>query len=343
VKAFCITAPGETAIRDVEEPVPGGDEVLLRVCVVGLCGSDLNTFRGTNPMVTYPRVPGHEISAVIESVGSRVADTWTPGTRVTVMPYTSCGACSACRRDRPNCCRDNQTLGVQCDGALADRIIVPQSKLFTSAKLNARELALVEPLTVGCHAVSRGGVTGVDTVAVLGCGAIGLGAVAAAAVAGARVVAVDIDDSKLALALEAGAVAGINSREDSLHARLRAITDDAGPDVVVEAVGRPETYRAAVDEVAFAGRVVYIGYAKKAVEYETKLFVQKELDVRGARNATREDFASVIRMLEQGRFPVDATISRTVSLANARAALRAWGEYPASVTKILVQVSAADR
>jgi threonine dehydrogenase-like Zn-dependent dehydrogenase len=338
MRAFFITAPGQTEIREIPVPETRPDEVLLRVRLVGLCGSDLNTFRGRNPMVTLPRIPGHEVAATIECAGAGVPPEWCAGTDVTLSPYTSCGECAACRRGRPNACRSNQTLGVQRDGALTEYIAVPWRKLYRSERLGLEELCLVEPLTVGFHAVDRGEVSEHDTVAVLGCGAIGLGAVAGAAWRRARVIAVDVDDAKLETARRTGAEHLVNSAEVDLHEALRAIVPE-GPDVIVEAVGLPATFRAAVEEAAFTGRVVYIGYAKQEVSYETRLFVQKELDIRGSRNALR-DFEEVIAMLENGRFPVDAAISRTVPLDRAGEALAEWDRAPAQVTKILVDLGA---
>ena len=237
-----------------------------------------------------------------------------------------------------NCCRDNQTLGVQREGGLTEYLVAPWQKLYRSPKLGLRELALVEPLTVGFHAVDRGRVTAPDTVAVFGCGAIGLGAIAGAAFRHARVIAIDIDDAKLRLAQRCGAAELVNSQAGPVHDRLGQLTKGDGPAVVIEAVGLPQTFRAAVEEVCFAGRVVYIGYAKQPVEYETKYFVQKELDILGSRNATPADFQSVIRLLETGTFPVDAVITKTVPLGEAGAALQAWSANPAAVTKIQVAV-----
>ena len=336
--AFTIVAPGKTEFREVPVPVPAADEVLIRVCLVGYCGSDLNTFRGLNPMVSYPRIPGHEISGTLEAVGASVPTPWRPGMDVTLSPYTQCGECSACRQQRPNCCRRNQTLGVQRDGALTEFIVAPWNKLFASPALGLRELALVEPLTVGGHAAARGQVQAGDTVCVLGCGAIGLGAVAGAAFRGARVLAVDIDAAKLALASQAGASHTLDSSRCDLHAELQALTQGEGPDVVIEAIGLPATFTAAVDEVAFAGRVVYIGYAKHQVEYQTKLFVQKELDIRGSRNALPADFTAVIRLLEARRFPLAEVVTRVYPFRQAGQALADWHAVPAAFTKILIEM-----
>lgn len=339
MKAACIVEPGRVEIRDVPSPRPRTDEVLVDVKYVGLCGSDLNTFRGRNPMVSFPRIPGHEVSGVIVECGAEVPEPWRAGVQVTLSPYTSCGECPCCRRQRPNCCRDNRTLGVQRDGALTQRLAVPWRKLFTSQSLSLRELALVEPLTVGGHAIRRAHVGADDTVTVLGCGAIGLGAIAGAHFVGGRVIAVDVDDAKLELARKAGASETVNSARQDLHDCLQGLTDDDGPDVVVEAIGLPVTFRAAVEEVGFAGRVVYIGYAKEPVEYETRRFVQKELAIYGSRNALPEDFAGVIELLESGGFPARAVVSRVTSLDRVGEALADWQASPTSFTKILVEVN----
>ncbi|MGD0799089.1 MAG: zinc-binding alcohol dehydrogenase family protein [Acidobacteriaceae bacterium] len=336
MRALVIERPGEARVIDVEGPVGSGDaqQATMRVRRIGLCGTDLSTFLGKNPLVTYPRIPGHEIAATLERVPANEVGL-AEGMDVTMSPYTSCGQCTACRQGRVNACRHNQTLGVQRDGAMMERISMPLEKLY-AAKLPIEELCMVEPLTVGCHAVARGRVTAADTVAIYGCGGVGLGAVAAAAFRGATVVAIDIDDGKLAIAKSAGARHLIHSKRDDVNARLQEITAGHGPDVVIEAIGRPETFRAAVEEVGFAGRVVYIGYAKDLVSYETRLFVQKELDILGSRNALPQDFREVIRMFEQGRFPTAEAISATVPLEEAPGILRAWSENPAAYTKIMI-------
>jgi Threonine dehydrogenase and related Zn-dependent dehydrogenases len=338
MKSLFITEPGKTEIREVARPEPGRGEVRVRVRYLGYCGSDLNTFRGLNPLVSYPRVPGHELAGVIVAVGPEVSEGFVAGTPVLVVPYTNCGECSACRKERPNACRNNQTLGVQRDGGLAEEIVVPVSKLLTSRRLSLREMVLVEPLSVGWHAARRGRAAAGETVVVFGCGMVGLGAIASAASAGARVVAVDVDEGKLGIGRAAGAAETINSKTEDLHRQLQALTEERGPDLLIEGVGLPETFRACVEEACFAGRVVYVGYAKEPVEYATKYFVMKEIDIMGSRNATPDDFRGVIAYLEAGRFPVDAVITQVVAFADAGAALEMWAKNPKSVTKILVDL-----
>jgi len=336
MKALVFQGPGQAGILSVAEPSNADGHLLLKVRMVGLCGSDLNSFRGQNPLISYPRIPGHEIAAtVVENFSKHSA--LAIGTDVAVSPYTDCGKCASCRRRRPNACQFNETMGVQRDGALTEYIIVPPERLYP-AKLSLEELCLVEPLTVGFHAVARGRVTAEDIVAVLGCGGVGLGAIAAASSRGAKTISIDIDDDKLALARLAGGLHGIHSLREPLHERLLELTDGRGPDVAIEAAGRPETFRAAVEEVAYTGRVVFIGYAKEPVTYETRRFVQKELDVLGSRNAQPEDFRAVIELLEARRFPVEEAVSLMVSLEEVPAAMSSWSDNPPQFKKIMVHL-----
>jgi 2-desacetyl-2-hydroxyethyl bacteriochlorophyllide A dehydrogenase len=335
LKAVRLDGPGKSSLTDVPEPALAAGEVLLQVRMVGLCGSDLNSYRGRNPLVSYPRIPGHEIAATIVDAGAHAE--WQPGTAVTLSPYSNCGRCASCQRNRPNACQFNETLGVQRDGALTQVIAVPAAKLYR-ANLTLKELCLVEPLTVGFHAAARGRVAAGDVVAVFGCGGVGLGAVAGAAFRGAEVIGIDLDDTKLETARKAGATHLVNTRRDELHERIAELTYGRGPDVVIEAIGTPQTFRAAVEEVAFTGRVVYIGYAKEQVAYETRLFVQKELDIMGSRNALPEDFREVIRMLEAHRFPVEDAVTNVVPMQEAPAILEAWNQNPSQFTKIMIEV-----
>jgi threonine dehydrogenase-like Zn-dependent dehydrogenase len=336
MKGLLIRKPGDVELVELDRPSAGHGEILIKLKYVGFCGSDLSTYLGRNPMVQYPRIPGHEVSAEIMETGPGVPQDLTPGTSVTVVPYTSCGHCPSCRRGRAYACQYNETLGVQRDGAMQEYLAVPWQKIFKAPSLNDRELAMVEPLTVGFHAIERAGVKQSDTVMVLGCGMIGSGAIAGAADRGATVIAVDIDDHKLLIARMMGARFLVNSRLSDLHHMLAELTGGEGPDVVVEAAGHPATYRTAVDEVAFTGRVVCIGYAGEEVSFKTSLFVRKEMDIMGSRNASAEDFRNVVTYLGKGHFPSGRMISREVNLEEAGQALREWADDPGKIMKILL-------
>jgi len=337
MKAIQISAERQMGVVDVPEVEMKSNEVLLRLQYVGFCGSDLNTWLGRNPMVKMPVIPGHEVGAVIEAVGSDVPESLKPGMVVTCNPYTNCGHCASCRNGRVNACEHNETLGVQRNGAMRERIALPWEKIIPAGGLSPRTCALIEPMSVGFHAVNRAQVTDIDVVMVIGCGMVGMGAVVRAALRGATVIAADIDDEKLALAKEMGAAYAVNTKTEDVHARLLEITGGFGPDVVIEAVGSVPTYQMAVNEVAFTGRVVCIGYAKTEVSFQTKYFVQKELDIRGSRNAQPSDFRAVIHYLERGTCPVDRLISADVTPEQASEAMQQWAEAPGKVFRILVR------
>jgi threonine dehydrogenase-like Zn-dependent dehydrogenase len=303
MKALQIVQAGEMKVVSVEKPALKAGEVLVKLCYVGFCGSDLNTYLGKNPMVKLPVIPGHEIGAVIEAVGEGVPAHIQPGVSCTVNPY----------------------------------IAGPWGKVIPDAEITPRDFALVEPMSVGFHAVSRAQVTDLDVVMVIGCGMIGVGAIVRSALRGARVIAVDVDDSKLALAKRLGAAYTINSKTEDVHARLQAITNNAGPDVVIEAVGAPPTYQMAINEVAFTGRVVCIGYAKTEIAFETKYFVQKELDIRGSRNAMPEDFRAVIEYMKRGTCPKEELISGIYEPEQAQEAMKHWQSDPGKVFRIFVK------
>ena len=319
-----------------DEPVIEPGKVLVRVKQLGLCGSDLKTFLGHNPMVSFPRIIGHEIAAEVVDRGRGVPESLSPGTRVTLYPYSSCGTCSSCRRGRTNACRSNETMGVQCDGGATPLLCLPHTNVVPAENLSLDQTALIEPLSVGFHAVRRGAVGPGDTVVVLGCGMIGLGAIVGATRQGAGVVAVDIDEAKLEMARGVGAQTAVNSSTCDLRQAVLDMTRGQGADVVIEAVGRPATYRSAVDVVCYAGIVVYVGYASEPVSYETKDFERKELDIRGSRNGLLADFAAVVEALSAGAVNVGPLITHRFPFDHLGEALRFWKDNPLGVTKIMI-------
>lgn len=326
-------------VIEMEKPVVALGQVLVKIEYVGFCGSDLNTYLGRNPMVKLPVVPGHEVGAVVEEIGEGVPEgLFAKGMSVTLNPYTNCGKCASCRNGRVNACEHNETLGVQRNGVMCEYAVMPWQKVIPAPSMSSRDCALIEPMSVGFHAVSRGQVVDNERVMVIGCGMIGMGAIVRASLRGATVIAVDLDDEKLELARKVGATYVINSKTENVHERMLQLTDGLGADVVIEAVGSPATYVMAVDEVGFTGRVVCIGYAKSPVEFQTKLFVQKELDIRGSRNALPADFRAVINYLQTGVCPIDKLISRIAEPEEAAAAMADWAAAPGKVFRILVKL-----
>lgn len=337
MKAFAIKDKGLVEAVEIDAPVVGDTDVLVDIYYLGLCGSDLNSYRGLMPFVTLPRIPGHELSGKVVAKGANVPDSIKIGDNVTVLPYTNCGVCPSCMAGRPNCCQFNQTLGVQREGALTQQIAVPFEKVFVSQTLSLEELALVEPLSVGYHGANRGDVSEIDTVLLLGCGTIGMGALCAAVRKGATVIALDIDDTKLEQAKKFGAQFTINSlKEDPLEAIAR-ITNKRGVSIAIEAAGTPMTFNLALEAVSFAGSIVCIGYSKKETGINSQLIVSKELNIYGSRNALRV-FPSVIQMFERKERPFTDIITKVFSFDDTPDAFKYWDENTGTVSKILIQV-----
>ena len=337
MKAIQISKAFELNVVQCEMPECGEGEVLLKIRYVGFCGSDLNTWRGGNALAKAGVIPGHEIGAEIVKVGADVPDSLRPGMVVTVNPYTACGHCSACRNGRSNACAFNETLGVQRDGAMREFFVVPWQKVIDAEGIAVRDCALIEPLSVGFHAVDRAGVKDKDVVAVFGCGMIGIGAIVGAARRGATVVAMDIDDEKLKVAEAVGAKYTVNTAYEDVFEGLSDMTNGMMADVVIEAVGSPVTQRQAIACAGFTGRVVFIGYAKDQTTFRTADFVKKELNIFGSRNATPEDFRAVIEYLRSGACPYDRLITAVVRPEEAADAMKHWHENPGKVFRILVE------
>lgn len=340
MQSLVIDKVGHTEFRNTKQPTPGQAEVLLDVRHVGLCGSDLNTFTGLNPLVELPRIPGHEIGGVISAQGPDVSPEFAIGKRAIVIPYTTCGSCPSCRAERFNACQFNKTLGVQQDGGLRRQITLNTDRLILNDRLPPAHLALVEPLSVGFHAVSRGRVDATDTVLVMGGGMIGIGAILGAQSRGARVIVSEISQYKVDTLTALGAVAVINPHQTNLAVELSNLTEGAGPDVIIEAVGLPATFRSAIDLAPFSGRVVYVGYAKKEVSYDTTLFNLKELDIFGSRNANRSDFEAVIAFLEEHQHVGEQLISTTFPWSEADQALGYWSAHREETLKIIIDMEA---
>lgn len=338
MKAVQIVNSFDMKVVELEKPTVGAGEVLVKIKYVGFCGSDLNTYLGRNPMVKLPVVPGHEVGAVIEEIGADVPADFVKGMNVTLNPYTNCGKCASCRNGRVNACQYNETLGVQRNGVMCEYAVLPWTKIIPAGNISPRDCALIEPMSVGFHAVARAGVSDNEFVMVIGCGMIGVGAIVRAALRGATVIAVDLDDEKLGLARRIGASHIINSKTENVHERMQELTKRFGADVVIEAVGSPATYVMAVDEVGFTGRVVCIGYAKSEVAFQTKYFVQKELDIRGSRNALPADFRAVINYMETGSCPVEEFITKIVKPEGALEAMKEWEANPGKVFRMLVEL-----
>lgn len=337
MKTIIFDAPGKVRMIDLSEPKMKPNEVLLKIHLIGLCGTDLNIYKGNMPLVSFPRIPGHEISAEIIDKGNEVPEAIKIGKRATVNPYTSCGKCHACRAGRFNTCMFNQTMGVQRNGAMLQYLSVPYQKIYQNDILTPRELALVEPLSVGYHAINRGRVCEGETVLVLGCGMIGIGVALAALQKKATVIILDLDDKKLELMKSLGVHYALNNSRQDVMKTILDITNGEGADVCIEAVGAATTYRQALEASSFAGRIVYIGYAHHDIPLDTSLIVKKELDIMGSRNALGE-FTDVIKMLEEKKFDANKLITSVYKMKDVGDSFHFWKNNPGEVIKILAEI-----
>jgi 2-desacetyl-2-hydroxyethyl bacteriochlorophyllide A dehydrogenase len=307
MKTITLTEPGQFAHSHTEEPeAPGPAEALVRVHRVGICGTDLHAFRGKQPFFTYPRILGHELGVEVMALGAADGGTIAVGDRCAVEPYLNCGACIACRRGKPNCCTRLQVLGVHTDGGMREYIVVPVAKLHKSETLTLDQLALVETLGIGAHAVQRAALAPAETVLVIGAGPIGLSVVPFAQAAGARVIVKDVNPQRLAFVREQfGVEHTILGDSDATIAALTELTDSDLPTAVLDATGNPQSMMETFNYVAPGGRIVFVGLFPGDVTFHDPNFHRREISLHASRNSTPEDFTRIIGLLESGK--VDTT------------------------------------
>ncbi|MBO4400108.1 MAG: zinc-binding alcohol dehydrogenase family protein [Lachnospiraceae bacterium] len=338
MKTVLINEPFQIAVTETEMPVPKAGEALLKVLYGGICGADVASYTGNQPFTTYPRIPGHEFSAEIVSVPANDRDL-KPGDIVTANPYFNCGSCYSCRRGFVNCCTDNQTMGVQRDGAFREYITMPVERIYNGQGLSAKELALVEPFTISYHALHRAPVKPGDSVLIVGAGPIGLFALIAAKAQGARVYVADILPGRLEKALHFGADGVINSKETNIQEETMRITEGNGFDVCVEACGQSVTFLSCIDCVAFAGNIILIGNGKKETTFLHSILLKKELNVFGSRNSYAKDFRAVINLIASGTVPVLDMVSDIYPVSRADEAFKALANNDGSLAKVLIRIS----
>lgn len=336
MKAITIVRPGQVEIRDVPMPVPGEGEALLKPLYGGICGSDLGAYRGTFAYFSYPRIPGHEFSAQIVEIGPNEKG-WKAGDVVVCNPYFNCGACYSCRRGLLNACMANQTMGVQREGAFAQYLVMPVSRLIAGRGLPPRTLALIEPLCIGRHGIRRADVRAGDRVLVVGAGTIGVAAALSAKAAGARVYIADIEEKKLDYALGFGLDGAIlSSSKAAFDEQVRAMTEGDGFEVTVEAVGLPSTLQDCLDAAAFGGRVSVIGVGKSRIDLDFTILQRKELNVFGSRNALTADFEAMIDVVAGGGLSVEKMITDVFPFDEAARAFSEFDKNAGRMLKVLL-------
>lgn len=330
-----VTSPGEIAVVDAERPTPAPGEALVRVRYAGICGSDLQTFTGNQPFASYPRVPGHEWSGEITEVNGDSGDL-RAGQLVTGNPYFNCGECYSCRRGLVNCCESNQTMGVHRDGSFQEYITMPVDRLYPADGLDPKHAAMVEPFSIGWHAMNRARVTERDRVLVLGAGAIGMLTMVSALARGAEVHIADIVPERLAIARELGASSAVDLTATTVAELMSEATGGDGFDVVGEATGLPVSFLNAIEAAAFGGRIALIGNGKREVSFNQSMLIRKELDVLGSRNSL-DAFAPLIELLQRGEVDISPILTAVVPAFATVDAMRDLLEHAERNVKVLVE------
>ncbi len=337
MKTLVCTTPGQLDYRTDSTPEPAPGHALVRIRRVGICGTDLHAFDGSQPYFSYPRVLGHELAGELVSVDGETD--CQVGDIVTIIPYFHCGHCIACRAGKTNCCERMQVAGVHIDGGMTEYLSVPAYALLPGNGLSLDELALVEPLAIGAHGIRRAGVQPGEHVLVMGAGPIGLGVMAFAALAGATVTALDLVDSRLAFCRDQLGVAHtVNARDADALDQIRAITGGDMPTVVIDATGSLRAIEQGFAYLAHGGRYVLVGLQKGTIGVSHPDFHKREATLMSSRNATRADFELVMNALKTGAVDAKAFITHRVGFEEVASSFAGWLDPAAGVIKAMVSL-----
>ncbi|BBH21422.1 alcohol dehydrogenase [Paenibacillus baekrokdamisoli] len=319
------------------EPTYVKGEAIVRIKRIGICGTDLHAYKGNQPFFTYPRVLGHELAGIIEQVGENEAGLQV-GDQVSIIPYMHCGSCIACLRGKTNCCTDMKVLGVHVDGGMRELISVPTSHLILTNGLTLDQTAVLEPLSIGAHAVRRSGLQKGETVLVIGAGPIGLGVMAFAKQSGAKVIVMDMKDERLDFCRQ---WANVDHTINALHGpkeQLAAIQDGELPTVVFDATGNARSMMDAFQYAAHGGVLVYVGLVKADISFHDPEFHKRELTLMASRNATREDFDNVLMLMKNSKIDVEQYVTHRVPFEMMISEFDRWLMPESKVIKALVEL-----
>jgi 2-desacetyl-2-hydroxyethyl bacteriochlorophyllide A dehydrogenase len=332
-----LEQPGRLVASDGPPPAPPGpDEALVRVRRIGVCGTDFHAFKGDMPFFTYPRILGHELG--VEVLEAPRASGVKPGDRCALAPYLECGRCVACRRGRPNCCVKLEVLGVHVDGGMREMIVVPARKLHRSDALTLEQLALVETLSIGAHAVGRAALEPVENVLVVGTGPIGLAVIQSALPTGVRVIATDVNEARLEFCRRQLGVDQTFVTDASADEALAEMTSGEGATVVFEATGNAASMERSFDFVASGGKLVLVGICPSKIAFSDPEFHRREMTLLSSRNALSADFARVLSAVEAGTLDTRPWVTHRAPLSDVGQVLPSWARPDSGVLKAMVEV-----
>lgn len=339
MKTIRLEEPGRLVLTSTDPPAaPEPGEALVRVRRIGVCGTDIHAFHGNQPFFSYPRILGHELGVEVVKLGDLGGDL-KAGDLCSVEPYINCGSCIACRRDKPNCCVSLQVLGVHIDGGMREEILVPRRKLHVSHTLTLDQLALVETLGIGCHAVERAGVESGETALVIGAGPIGLAVTQFAKEAGAQIIVLDINQKRLEFCRERlGVPFVVNATGQGVLEALKTVSGHNLPTVVFDATGNASSMMSAFDYTAHGGRLVFVGLFPGEVTFNDPNFHRRELTVLSSRNARPHNFAHIILAIESGRIDTTPWITHRARFADSVQEFPKWTRPETGVVKAMIEL-----
>lgn len=334
INAICLTQPKDVEIQAVSYPLKGATDVLVRIEAMGICGSDIGAYRGTNPLVTYPRILGHEIVGTVIEAGIGMPNNISVGDRVIIDPYIYCNHCYSCSIGRTNCCETLKVLGVHIDGAMQEVIRHPAHMLVKAPDMDVSELALAEPLTISLHAIHRTKVKAGEHVVIIGAGAIGLMAALVAQVYGAIPILIDLLDKRLEYAQSIGIVHTINPIKENDIDKIKSITNGRMAEVVIEASGANIAIQNTLKYVSFAGRIGLTGWPKTETPLPTNIITFKEIDIYGARTSKGE-FEEALELLSTGKIKPSSIISKVIKFDEIPKYIKELSDNPEDYLKVI--------
>ncbi|MGI9552657.1 MAG: zinc-binding alcohol dehydrogenase family protein [Aurantibacter sp.] len=335
MKYIVCEEPGRFALKEREEPSRQSGEALLRVKKVGICGTDLHAYTGNQAFFTYPRILGHELATHVVEIDEN-PEGIKAGDNVVIMPYLSCNECMACRKGKTNCCTSLKVLGIHTDGGMQELINVPTDLLIPASGLNDNQMAVVEPLAIGAHAIRRANLEAGETIVVVGCGPIGIGIMKLAQLAGTKVIAIDMNQRRLDYAKEKIGIDHVILGEENAVQKVSEITDGDLASAVFDATGHKGALESGLNYMSHGGSYVLVGLSKGELTFTHPALHAKETALLCSRNATLEDFKHVISILEKGEFPIDSFITHNVDCNEMIANFDSWLDPNNGVIKATV-------
>jgi 2-desacetyl-2-hydroxyethyl bacteriochlorophyllide A dehydrogenase len=337
MKTIICVKPDEFLLTATEAPIAQAGEVLVRIKRIGICGTDFHAYKGNQPFFSYPRILGHELSGLVEAIGENASD-FKVGDQVAVMPYLECGVCIACRNGKTNCCTKMRVLGVHIDGGMRELIAIPVDHLLHTEGLTLDQSAIIEPLSIGAHAVRRSELKQGEFALVIGGGPIGLGVMALAKHRGAKVIAMDINEERLMIAKS---WAGVDYTVNALHQpkeALAEITDGDYPAIVFDATGNARSMTDSFHYVAHGGKLIFVGLVKTDIAFSDPEFHKREMTLMGSRNATREDFDIVMEAIRTGSIDAEHYITHRIGFNEMIGQFESWLNPESKVLKAIVKL-----